>query len=491
MVKGLPSEGHPALWYLLLRGAYTLLPRPQVLQIVALLVAAAAALLLLLYAPFGWELKVLLLAGNAFLFEYSVVARNYGISMLLLFLLATFYERHRDRGPLLGILLFLLANCNAPSVLLVGGFLLFWLADVACRKGANWPRALRTVGWNTAIALGGVAVCALTLLPPSDSSAPQGTAAAQRGWNAAWSVNSAALSDAKFRRSLEGIFFPGPNLRHLIVIPRQSDRPSPDPYTPLSKLLLSVILLGATLGLIRYPGIFIAALATLTAFSLFTTFFYSIAYRQEALWLCFLIACYWIAANQGKPPEPRISARWQTALRRVSTLGRSLFVLLAAIQVPIGIGNVLASTGDGPPFSCSRDLGDLIRRTPDLHEAIVMAEPDFLLEPLPYYVSNPTYLLREQRFGNFVSPQVSNPQLTLGDVLANARSLHAATNKPVLILLAYPLDAFVSTQIYRGFHGWKFVVTPEEERAFSSATTLIESFPAAVTDEHFDVFLLK
>ena len=35
------------------------------------------------------------------------MARNYGISMLLLFLLATFYERHRERGFLIGALLFL------------------------------------------------------------------------------------------------------------------------------------------------------------------------------------------------------------------------------------------------------------------------------------------------------------------------------------------------------------------------------------------------
>jgi hypothetical protein len=492
MFKGLPSEGHPAIWYLLLRGAHALWPRPQVLQIVALLVAAPAALLLLLYSPFRWELKVVLLAGNMFLFEYSVVARNYGISVLLLFLLATFYERHKDRGPLLGVLLFMLANCNAPSVLLVGGFLLFWGADVVGRKSVKRPRALRTLGWNTAVALGGVAVCVLTVLPPSYSSTPQGASPAQRGWTAAdWSVKPAARSNAKLRRTLEGIFFPGPNLRHLIVLPRQTDQPSPDSDTPLSKLLLSVVLLGATFGLIRYPGIFIAAVATLTGFSLFTTFFYAFDYRQEALWLCFLIACYWIAENQGKPPELRIPARWQTALRRTSTVGWSLFVLLAAIQVPIGIGNVLAATGDGPPFSCSRDLGDLIRRTPNLQQAIVTAEPEYLLEPLPYYVSNPTYLLREQRFGNAVSAQLSRTKLSLGDVLSSARNLQTTTNKPVLILLGTPLDAFASAQTYRGFHGWEFVVTPDEQREFAGATQLIESFPAAITDEHFDVYLLK
>lgn len=42
MVEGIRGEG-PAVWYLLLRGAYALVARPEVLQVVALLVAAAAA----------------------------------------------------------------------------------------------------------------------------------------------------------------------------------------------------------------------------------------------------------------------------------------------------------------------------------------------------------------------------------------------------------------------------------------------------------------
>lgn len=98
MFSGLRGEGHPAIWYLLLRGAHSLWPHPQVLKVVAVGVAAAAALVFLFHAPFRWPLKALFLAGNCFLYEYSVTARNYGISMLVMFLFATYYPRHRDRG---------------------------------------------------------------------------------------------------------------------------------------------------------------------------------------------------------------------------------------------------------------------------------------------------------------------------------------------------------------------------------------------------------
>ncbi len=110
MLKGLRGEGHPAIWYLLLRGVHAVFPRPQVLKIAAVPVAAAAALSFLLRSPFSWPMKALVLAGNSFLFEYSVVARNYGISMLAMFLFAACYRRHRERGILLGFLLAVLAN---------------------------------------------------------------------------------------------------------------------------------------------------------------------------------------------------------------------------------------------------------------------------------------------------------------------------------------------------------------------------------------------
>jgi hypothetical protein len=248
------------------------------------------------------------------------------------------------------------------------------------------------------------------------------------------------------------------------------------------------------LGLIRYPGAFLAALGTLIGFSIFFRLFYPGSYRHEALWLSFLIASYWITTGKGSALESRIPLRLQPLLRSISDTGWGFFVLLMGIQVLIGVTNVMAAAGDGPPFSCSRDLGALIGSRPDLRDATIIADPELLLESLPYYVSNPTYLMREQRFGRFVSPDKATFRLTLDDVLANARRLRTETNKPVLVLLPYPLDPlapFAQTRIIREFHGLEFVITPEQVRAFTNATQLIESYPAALTDENFDVYLLK
>jgi hypothetical protein len=478
MLKALHGgEGHPALWYLLLRGAHTLVSSPRVLQAVALLVAAAAVLLLLRRSPFSWALIALLLAGNMFVFEYSVMARNYGISVLLLFLLAVFYKAHRDRGPLLGILLLLLANCNAHSLVLVGGFLLFWLVDIATGECADRSRALRTFLWNAAIALLGVAACIVTIFPSVNDSLTIGSPPGN-----------------VFTVLLKAVLLPAARFRAVMQVMPQPEFVSSShaPSSLLSQFVLSLIMFGSTLGLIRRPGAFLAALATLAGLSLFFTFLYPGSYRHEALWLSFLICMYWITLVDADPPEPQVSVGWRALIRPASTVGWTIFLLLMAMQVPIGLQNVLSATGDYPPLSRTRDLADLIRSRPDLQDAIIVAEPDYLVESLPYYISNPTYLMREQRFGNVVVwTQKARLSLSLDDVLANARSLHAASNKPVVILLAHAVDPFLPKQIIHEAYAWEFVTTPEQRRTFLASTQLIENFSPALMDETFDMYLLK
>ena len=78
---------------------------------------------------------------------------------------------------------------------------------------------------------------------------------------------------------------------------------------------------------------------------------------------------------------------------------------------------------------------------PDLKNATIIADPDFLLEALPYYIGNPTYLMREQRFGNvttFTKNALLN--LDLDDILNVARKLNQERGEPVIILMAQTLD---------------------------------------------------
>ena len=65
-------------------------------------------------------------------------------------------------------------------------------------------------------------------------------------------------------------------------------------------------------------------------------------------------------------------------------------MLIQAIALPI-----IARREVMHPSSSSQALGRLISATPRLSNAILMSEPDFLMEALPYYVPNPVYMPRQ------------------------------------------------------------------------------------------------
>jgi hypothetical protein len=478
MLKGIHGEGHPAVWYLLLRGAHALVNQPQVLPIVSLTVASVAMLLLVSRSPFDLPMIALLLASPFAVSEFSVMARNYGISMLILFLLAVSYERHRNRGVLLGMLLLLLANCNAHSVILVLAFLLFWLVDTVVDGGVRRSPALRTFLLNAVVAALGIAICLFTILP---------------------TFNDAAMLDRPdgitFDLLLRSLLLPADAFTSLV--PHLHDPTADQPsllgisYVDIMSFPMSLIVFGSTLGLIRRPGALLGAVAALIGFSLFFNVIYHGAYRHQALWLVFLVAMYWIAGARSTPREPGATARPTSPLAGVSAIGSILFLLLVALQAPAGIFTAAEELGRGPPLSRSRDLAALIMQRPDLRDAVIIADPDYLVEPLPYYLANRTYLMREQRFGNVVIfTRKARLRLSLDDILTDASNIRHDTGKPVIVLLQQRLNASEPARVYREGYDWELITTPNQVRAFQASTRLIARFAPARDDESFDVYVL-
>ena len=469
MLKELRWEGHPSVWYLLLRAAHTLFPRPEVLLLVSIVVAVVAVLILILRAPFSLPLLALILFGRFSMYEYSVMARNNGISMLLLFLFAALYQRHRDRDLLLGVLLFLLANCNVLSALLVGGLLLFWFVDILCGEATNRPRNIRMFLYNAVLAVGGVLTCFITVFPP---------------------LSDAIVIDpgsVTFKTLMKGIFLPSLQLDSW-GLPGFDRLASHVPLLgkPLT-IVKSLILFGSTLGLIRRRGAFLAALTTLVGFSLFFLVLNPGAYRHQALWLVFLICMYWLAAPGYAQKEPVSLAQRKPFVGVLTTMGTALFVLLLLLQLRYSaqISPVAALENR------NNNMKSILAGHPDLQQAVIIADPDFLLETLPYYVSNPTYLMREQRYGNAVRfTRKAQLELSLGDVLTTGQRLRQETGRPVVILLEHEIDPSLPAQKYKEGYDWTFTVTPEQARAFQLSTRLLKHRAPAETSEEYYAYAL-
>jgi hypothetical protein len=135
MFDSISYNGHPLLWHLILHPFARLGFPYATMFITHICLAAAAVFLLLKYAPFSRLTKVFFIFSYFMSYEYSVIARNYCISILLLFAIASFYRFRFDRPFTFALLIILLVNSNVHS-LFIGSSLIFiyFLELLASRK---------------------------------------------------------------------------------------------------------------------------------------------------------------------------------------------------------------------------------------------------------------------------------------------------------------------------------------------------------------------
>src|SRR5947208_8323685 len=96
MLRNVHGEGHPALWYLILRGGHDIFPYREVLPVAGALIGIAAMAVFAFFSPFRTIIVAAVLFSFYGAFEFVVVARNYGISALVMFVLAALYSRMRN-----------------------------------------------------------------------------------------------------------------------------------------------------------------------------------------------------------------------------------------------------------------------------------------------------------------------------------------------------------------------------------------------------------
>jgi hypothetical protein len=263
------------------------------------------------------------------------------------------------------------------------------------------------------------------------------------------------------------------------------------PLTPVVVAFGGLLLIGATLGLVEHKGAFLACFASLAGLSAFFRLVYPGDYRHEVTWLAFVIAMYWICwkPNRIAHADAALPMRSLTLVRRV---GFAFFLVLLALQAALGLADLAFAAIVGTPESRSRDFADLVSRRPDLKDAILIGDPDFLLEPMHYYLPNPTYFVRERRYGDTVRfTRKARLDLTLGDLLNQARAIRSSTGHPVAILLAWRLGEMDPARVYRESYVWTFSAPDDQIARFREATTLVAQFPKATSNESYDVYLLK
>ena len=464
LLKSLHNEGHPTLWYLLIDATHAIIPTPMALQVLSLTIAALAALaalLFLFYSPFSITIKTMIISSQFFLFEYSVMSRNYGISMLLIFLFASLYEKCKEKGITLGLLLFLLANTNIPSVIPTCSALLFWSFDLQRTINSKYLSSItRNFSLNALIACAGIFFAILTVYPTTNVMAPSEN----------YHANIMKIILASITQAGESLF----------LLVGNNDQ------SKTGTILGSLLIFASTLGLYSNKGLFISSLLSAFLFSMFFLVIYPGDMRHQDIWLTYLIASYWILFNKRKYQYAHSSF--------IQHIGSAAFLILLSLSIINSI-RYSAMAYTNIPYSASQDLARLVSSNQSLQNAIITSDRDYLLDALPYYLTNPLYFPRERKFGKYFVTTKPNPHdhISLQSILDEASILHRTYGRNIVILLGNHIDGKTPARIL--FEGpyrtgdWTLAITPTQIQTFLRATKQIASFRRAITNEAYDVYL--
>jgi hypothetical protein len=323
------NEGHPALWYLLLYLCKSIVDSPLVLPVLSITIAFAAVVLFLFRAPFPLWLRALFIFSALPLYEYSVMARNYGISMLLFFIAAALY-RERDEHPLwLAFVLALLANTNIHSAMLVGLVAIVWMWDFVARKKAGAIQlSVLSLCFGLAIIVAGLALCLVVALPTKDT-------IVTRAYSVTAKQVFAALLDTVWRPQI-GV------LLYLLIF-----------------------------CLVRRVDLFLAGLGGLIGFGVFPRGL-SGSYRHQGIFLVFVLFLYWLTAES--PAETTLPTKY--AAGSTSDSDRSLR-RVAGVAARKRLQRQSHYRRHQREMSSSQAFGAFLNQSNAYRNAIIVAEPAF------------------------------------------------------------------------------------------------------------------
>lgn len=160
----MPYEGTPPLWHLIITPFSKLdLPYESILG-VHFLIAIVSIFILLFYSHLPRVIKMLLPFNYYFIFEYAIIARNYNLTILFLFILASLHN-NRFKYPLLyGSLIALLSWTNVHSLAISGIILGLFIYDLVKEKLVVKNFHLASIG----LALSGIISAVIIMIPYSD-----------------------------------------------------------------------------------------------------------------------------------------------------------------------------------------------------------------------------------------------------------------------------------------------------------------------------------
>jgi len=415
-------------------------------------------------APFSRAQKTLFIFGYFPLYEYSVINRSYGLSMLLLFLTCSLYKE-RFRKPLIfAVALFFLTNTHAFSGLIAAAIFLSMAMEFAVYREAlnqaGCAKGRRLIG-AACVVLAGIFLCAICALPDITS----------RIFN----PYSLHLSDLP-RALLAALVHPGLSFKHA--------------FPGISPIYISLLIWFLFIYfLLRRPPTFIIFFASIVGLAVFFQMVPAINdARHHGFAYLMLVAAFWID----------VSSKGQLSIKSLKTpihvVSRYMYIVIYLLLITqLSPASASIKRDIVSEFSSSKTLGQYLKQNPELNDAILIGEPDYTLIPVTYYVDNPIFVPREGKFRSFVRfPPANKKDFTLKELLETAKYLKQTHGKPVLIVLGLRLtDKNANSPIWSGY-GRTFTYDHESKEMLLEQTIRLKRFRNAYgCDENYDLYLVK
>jgi len=138
MIKQMYYEGHPCLWSLIL-APFAKMGFPYfTINIISYIITWISALLILKKAPFNKIVKIILIFSIPFMYNYSVIARNYCLIPLAFILIAINHKKRHEK-PIqytLSILFLAWTHIVMSGTAAILYFLFFW-DEIITRRNKN------------------------------------------------------------------------------------------------------------------------------------------------------------------------------------------------------------------------------------------------------------------------------------------------------------------------------------------------------------------
>jgi hypothetical protein len=427
LIHNLRYEGHPALWYLFLRGFGVFFDSPKGMLEAHWLLASLNAFLIIWFCTIPPWQRIACCFGYFMLFEYGVICRSYAMGTLFAFAFVIVHSRYKRAviGP--ALLLALLIHTSLFGAFLAISLLAYLIADFWGDGRASRIRLLTAI----VVVSASLAVMTWYVNPPADSLWAKHYRKSRQQLTAKHVVANSLI----FLRVTTPI--PQPETLHFWNT-NWTDSIAPDYIRKAIQYPATAICLAlATLSIIHRRTLIVLFSAGTLLVAGFTIIHRQTPLRHQGQWFILLLLCYWIDRMHGN-----VDVRDFGGLQR--KIWRWFPAILFAIQPVAVIIPIVRSFN--APFSATPAL---VKQVLDarLKSSTWSAYPEFLVGPVSAASGRAVYSPQQDRFErfsvwkDFVGPHTPGSMDATPEFVASRLAAQVANPGESIILFLYENEA--------------------------------------------------